>query len=359
MKTVEMNTEIISKLIKDMNRKAKNTIRIMEVCGTHTHQIAKLGLKSLLSEQIQLISGPGCPICVTNEDFIDAAISLLRNNSVTIATFGDLMRVSGSEENLLDMKSLGYHILVIHSPLEIIKLSEQNKEQIFVLLAVGFETTAPVIALTIKTVAERGINNLFFLTSLKLMSPILHYILDQKSNKIDGFICPGHVASIKGSNYFRFIYQKPAVVAGFEALDIVSGIHFLVKEITARENRFENLYKRCVSENGNNIANLLMEDVFDSDDEIWRGIGRVENSSLIINRKYDFLDARKVYNIDLEIKYRKKTNCQCSDILLGNKKPTECKLFSNICNPKTPHGPCMVSAEGACSIVYKFMVGVS
>lgn len=356
-----MNTEIMSKLIIDINQNVNENIKIMEICGTHTNQIARFGLKSLLSDRIQLISGPGCPVCVTDEEYIDSAIYILKNNPVTIVTFGDLMRVRGSEESLLDLKGYGYEVLIIHSPLDIISLAKQNPNKKYVLLSVGFETTAPIIALTIKKTVEQGINNLFFLTSLKLMNPILHHILKERSSKIDGFICPGHVASIKGSSYFKFIsdlYKKPAVITGFEALDIITSIHFLVKNIKSHQFNFENYYKRCVSEDGNMMAIKQIDDVFLRGDGIWRGIGRLENSSFFIKREYEFLDASKVFKIDLKTKNYKKSKCQCSDILLGIKKPTECILFGKSCTPNLPQGPCMVSIEGSCAIAYKFMEDV-
>lgn len=353
-----MNTEIISGLIKNINRNLIEDIKIMEICGTHTNQIAKLGLKSLLSDRIHLISGPGCPVCVTEEEYIDYAIILLRNYPVTIVTFGDLMRVKGSKESLLDMKSSGFDVIIIHSPLDIINLAKRNITKKYVLLSVGFETTAPIIALTIKKTAEQGLNNIYFLTSLKLMSPVLHHILMDKSNKIDGFICPGHVATIKGSNYFKFIsdiYKKPAVITGFEALDIISSIHFLVENIKCDESNFDNYYKRCVSDDGNIVAKMQIATVFDCSDGMWRGIGRLEKSSLVINKEYEFLDARKVFKNDLKVNSFKKTKCQCSDILLGVKSPTECILFGKFCTPVSPQGPCMISIEGTCAIAYKFM----
>ncbi len=352
-----MDNKLIQQLIKEINLMASKEIRIMEVCGTHTHMISKLGIRSVLSPNIKLLSGPGCPVCVTDERYIDTAIEMLNNYDVTIATFGDLLKVKGTKNCLLDEKSKGKNVKVIYSPLDIIKMAEDNKERKIIFLGVGFETTAPIIALAIRTLFEKGLNNLFFLTSLKLMSPILHYILKQPESQIQGLICPGHVASIKGANYFKFIaedYNIPAAICGFEALDILVGIHYLVKQISSNENRsFENFYKRCVKTQGNLIANQLMEEVFQVSHGEWRGIGNVENSFLTIKKKYATFDAEKNFEVKIESQTNI-TKCACSDILLGNKTPSECQLFERICNPISPYGPCMVSTEGACAIAYRY-----
>jgi len=319
--------------------------------------ISRLGIRSVLSPKIKLLSGPGCPVCVTDEKYIDTAIEMLNNYDVTIATFGDLLRVKGSKSCLLDEKSKGKNVIVMHSPLDLIVMAESDKKRKIIFLGVGFETTAPIIALTIKTAFEKGLDNLFFLTSIKLMSPILHYILKQPKSQIQGMICPGHVASIKGASYFEFIadeYNIPAAVCGFEALDILGGIHYLIKRINKSENEnFKNLYKKCVKPNGNSTANKLMEEIFQVSNGQWRGIGKVENSFLTINKKYESLDAQKKFIVEIESqKYINK--CECSDILLGNKTPRECELFNKVCNPLSPHGPCMVSTEGACAIAYQY-----
>lgn len=352
-----MNRELIKHLINEINIMANEEINIMEVCGTHTQMISKLGIRTVLSSKIKLMSGPGCPVCVTDEKYIDTAIEMLNNYDVTIASFGDLIRVKGTRNCLLDEKSKGRNVKIINSPLDLIEMAEVDKERKIIFLGVGFETTAPIIALTIKTALEKELNNLFFLTSLKLMSPILHYILKQPENKIHGLICPGHVASIKGANYFKFIvedYNIPAAVCGFEAEDILGGIYYLVKQIKNNEKRdFKNLYKRCVQLNGNPIANNLIEEVFQVSHGEWRGIGEVENSCLEINKKYEQLNAEKNFIVQINSQNHT-TKCACSDILLGIKTPKECHLFNNECNPLNPHGPCMVSTEGACAIAYRY-----
>lgn len=356
-----MNKNLIQQLIKEINIMANDEIKIMEVCGTHTQMISKLGIRSVLSPKIKLLSGPGCPVCVTEEKYIDTAIEMLNNYDITIATFGDLLRVNGTKSCLLDEKSKGNKVIVIHSPLDLIEIAEDNKKRNIIFLGVGFETTAPIIALTIKTAFEKKIDNLFFLTSIKLMNPILHYILQQPKSQVQGLICPGHVASIKGADYFEFIvedYNIPAAVCGFEALDILGGIYYLTKQISKNEKiNFKNLYKRCVKSDGNPTANQLMKEVFQISNGEWRGIGKVENSFLTINKKYENLDAEKKFRVKIESqKYI--TKCECSDIFLGNKTPKECNLFARVCNPLSPQGPCMVSTEGACAIAYRYREGM-
>ncbi len=351
-----MNKNLIQYLINEINIMADKEIKIMEVCGTHTHMISNLGIRSVLSPKIKLLSGPGCPVCVTDEKYIDTAIEMLNNYEVTIATFADLLKVKGSKKCLLDEKSKGKNVRVIHSPLDLIEMAEGNKGRKIIFLGVGFETTAPIIALAIKTAFEKELDNLFFLTSIKLMSPILHYILKQSDSQIQGLICPGHVASIKGASYFEFIvdnYNIPAAVCGFEALDILGGIHYLVKQIRNNEKIvFRNLYKRCTKPNGNLTANQLMDEVFQISHGEWRGIGTIENSFLTINKKYKKLDAQKNFTVKIQSN-KHTTKCTCRDILLGNKTPRECQLFDGICTPLSPYGPCMISKEGACAIAYQ------
>ncbi|MDD4436650.1 MAG: hydrogenase formation protein HypD [Tissierellia bacterium] len=354
-----MNKKTITHIIDEINFMANqiHEIKIMEVCGTHTQMIAKSGIKSILPPNIKLLSGPGCPVCVSEESYIDNAIEIFKNGNEIIATFGDMLRVSGTNGSLLDEKAKGSDVRIIYSPLELIDMAEQIKNKRIVFLAVGFETTAPVIALTIKKAHERKIDNLFFLTSLKLMPPILHYIMGQTINNIDGFICPGHVASVTGSEYFRFIsqdYYLPAAVCGFEAEDILTGIHYLVKQISQSEKKeLFNLYISCVKSEGNLVAKRLMKEVFKTSDGEWRGIGKVKDSSLIINEKYSKYDALNAFKLEKNLP-KANTNCQCKDILLGYKTPNECILFGRICNPLKPYGSCMVSSEGACSIFYRY-----
>lgn len=353
----KMDKDLLTYLINQVNFMVTEEVRIMEVCGTHTQMIAKSGLKTLLSSKIKLLSGPGCPVCVTEEKYIDWTIEILNRYNVTVVTFGDLIKIRGIKGSLMEEKSKGKDVRIIYSPLDLIEMAEKNRGKQIIFLGVGFETTAPIIALAIKTASEREIDNLYFLTSIKLMAPILHYILKESNNQIHGFICPGHVATIKGSDYFKFInrkYHAPAVVCGFEAIDIVAGIYYLVKQITQKkEEAFKNLYRRCVSPQGNRTANLLIGEVFNIIEGEWRGIGNIENSSLGINEKYARFDARRVFVVENQ-QVKASRGCDCKDILLGKKTPQECNLFKEGCNPTRPKGPCMVSTEGACAITYRY-----
>lgn len=362
----------LKKIIENINFLSKDVpleeINIMEVCGTHTNLIAKMGIKNVLDRKINLISGPGCPVCVTDEGYIDAAIKLAREGFI-IATFGDLMKVNGSETNLLAEKSKGRDIRVIYSVYDVIKMAELDKEKSFVLLAVGFETTAPLIACAVNNVLKLNIKNVLFLTSLKTMPPIIEKILNLKNRNIHGIICPGNVAVITGEKSFSFIYDKykvPAVICGFEDKDIIGGIHFLISYINKKNNRlcqcgFQNLYKKYVRDNGNERAKMFMEDTFTIDDGIWRGIGLIENSSFVLSEKYKELDAVKRFGLEDYFKHNKKNLCKnnlcrCSDILLGNISPNKCALFGSICTPRSPVGPCMISSEGTCAAYYKVKV---
>lgn len=349
----------IKRLIDEINFMAiqMQEIKIMEVCGSHTQIIAKLGIKSLLHSNIKLLSGPGCPVCVSEENYIDNAINILNKDHTSIATFGDMVRVRGTKENLLNEKSRGKDVRIIYSPLELIDMAEQSKDKKIIFLGVGFETTAPVIALTIKLATKRKIKNLLFLTSLKLMPPILHYIMRQANSSLNGLICPGHVASVTGSEYFKFIaeeYRMPAAICGFEAEDILVGIHCLVKQILQTENKeLNNLYTRCVKQNGNIIVKRLIDEVFQVSEGQWRGIGTIKDSSLNINEDYLEFDAMHAFKMEKKIS-KINSICQCKDVLLGNKTPKECNLFGKSCYPLKPYGPCMVSSEGACSIAYRY-----
>lgn len=332
------------------------TIRIMEVCGTHTHSISKSGIRYLLPEHIQLLSGPGCPVCVTNDSYIDMAIDLIEDKSIVLATFGDMLKVKGTCSSLAERKS-NNNVITVYSPEDAVNLAMKNRDKIVVFLAVGFETTAPIIAAVIKNIYENGSDNLFFLTALKRMEPVLRMILSDDRNRIDGLICPGHVAAVLGSDVFRFVtdeFHIPSVICGFEADDIKKGIFNLIDQIEGRKPvAFSNLYERCVNPKGNRKAQQFINEVFQISDGDWRGIGKVPNSALVLNDKYNKLDAKLKFNISEKAKI-KPTFCCCSEIIRGMKAPYECKHFGVNCTPDNPLGPCMISSEGACSAHYKY-----
>ena len=269
------------------------------------------------------------------------------------------MKVNGSRENLIEQREKGKDIRVLYSPLDSITLAEENKDKEIIFLGVGFETTTPLIALAIKMAQEKGIKNISFLIGMKRMEPILHHILKDPDHNIQGLICPGHVAAVKGADYFKFIVDKyniPAVVAGFEGLDIVGALYFLMKQQGEVKKNFKNLYKTCVTLEGNKRANKLMEEVFTYCDEEWRGIGIIKDSGFSLREKYKNYDATEKFGINLEktLEKNKIKTCICSEILLGKKLPNKCELFGKSCTPEHPIGPCMVSSEGSCSIFYKY-----
>ncbi|MCM8712127.1 hydrogenase formation protein HypD [Clostridium sp. SYSU_GA19001] len=346
-------------LIKDMILKIQKAsikdFNVMEVCGTHTYAISKLGIRNIIEQKINLMSGPGCPVCVTSETYINSAIELLQQPNVILTTFGDMMKVKGSKENLTEQREKGKDIRVVYSPLDSIKLAEENSDKEIVFLAVGFETTAPLIALAVKTAKAKALKNVSFLIGMKRMEPILHHILSDAHHNIQGLICPGHVAVIKGEEYFKFIteqYNIPAVIAGFEAIDIIGALLFLIKQQDKDKKSFKNLYKDCVKPYGNEKANQLMDEMFTYCESEWRGIGRIKASGFSLRENYKNYDAAVKFGIKSGINTVKA--CVCSEILLGKKPPSKCELFGKSCTPESPVGPCMVSAEGACSIFYKY-----
>lgn len=347
-------TEKLNRCFSDVHGQV---FRIMEICGTHTQAIAKSGIRYLLPEEVLLLSGPGCPVCVTPETYIDMVIEILNREDVMIVTFGDMMKVKGTYCSLSDKLAQGAKITIVYSPEQAIAIAEKNRDQLIVFIAVGFETTAPLIAATVKLADATGLNNLFFLTALKCMAPAIRFILQDERNQIDAMICPGHVASISGSDHFRFITEEfgiPAVVCGFETEDIAAGICLLLEQLTGkRPVAFINLYRRCVSLVGNPIAQRFMRDVFDVADGDWRGIGLISNSALVLNDRYAHFDAARRFGITVK-QYGTPTNCLCSEILLGLKLPYQCSLFGSHCTPEHPSGPCMVSSEGACAAHYRY-----
>ncbi len=330
--------------------------RIMEICGTHTHQIARYGIRPLLPEGIRLVSGPGCPVCVTETGYIDAAIALLEDSKVTLVTFGDLIRVPGSRSSLQHEKASGRDIVVVYSPEDVFHIAADHPNKQVVFLAVGFDTTAPLFAALAKQAAKLNVKNLFLLTALKRMEPVLHHMFGKLGLKIDGLICPGHVAVITGTTPFQTIsdaYGVPAAVCGFEAQDILTGVYELIEQISGNKAvQAVNLYKRCVRDEGNIAARSLIDDVFTLADVNWRGIGMVPDSAYVINEKYKRFDAQEHFRIFIPDTV-KQDKCLCGDILLGKKEPGCCPAFGRTCTPEHPVGPCMVSSEGACSAWYK------
>ena len=332
-------------------------VRIMEVCGTHTVTACRSGLRALLPENLKLLSGPGCPVCVTPSAYIDQAILLSRQPDVVLATFGDLLRVPGSLGTLEFAKAKGAEVNVVYSALDALETADKKKDKKTVFLGVGFETTAPGIAWTVRMAAEKGMSNFNVLGALKTMPYAMAALLNAGDVGIDGFICPGHVSAIIGTRPYEFIcrqYHLPCVIAGFEPFDMVLAIEKLLDQIVFKRAEVQNEYHRSVSEEGNRKAKHLIEDTFDPVDVEWRGLGIVPKSGLKLKGEYRNYDAMLCFpSFDVPVVVNR-PECLCGEVLRGRVTPDECPLFGNECTPSVPFGACMVSSEGTCAAYYKY-----
>lgn len=350
-----------SKVVKTLANKIKNleladTVTFMEVCGTHTMSIYRYGIKSLLPDFVKLSSGPGCPVCVSEISYIDKAIALAETEDVIITTFGDLMRVPGSEKSLMKSKAEGNDIRVVYSTIDALKTAQDNPEKHIVFLGVGFETTAPTIGASIIEAHENNMNNFSVLTSHKTMPEAMRTLLDMEDVNIDGFICPAHVSAVIGTKPYEFIareYYKPSVVTGFEPTDIMMGIYMLASQMKKNESKVENQYDRVVKPEGNPKMLSIMNEVFIPSDSEWRGVGTIKNSGLSIRDKYSKYDSEKRFDIK-PCEPKEYKACICGSVLVGKNQPSDCPLFGKICTPSDPKGACMVSSEGSCSAYYKY-----
>lgn len=334
---------------------ATKKTNIMEVCGTHTMAIASSGIKSLLPKNINLISGPGCPVCVTPAGIIDSAIELAKNGCI-IVTFGDMLKVPGSISSLEKEKSNGYGIKIVYSAGDAIEIAKNNPKKEVVFVGVGFETTAPTIAAAVKIADREKIKNFSVIPAFKLIPPALKIILEQKKIKIDAFILPGHVSAIIGSRPYGFIpenFNTPAVITGFEPADILGGIFLILKQIKSNKPEIEIQYKRAVKPQGNPFAVKLLYSVFEETDSQWRGIGIIKNSGLKFTKKYENYDALKKFKVKIK-NTKDPAGCLCGKVLTGIAKPQQCGYFGKNCTPLNPIGPCMVSSEGTCAAYYKY-----
>ena len=334
----------------------KNNLRFMEVCGTHTVSIFRAGIRQILPKNIELVSGPGCPVCVTDDEYIDKAIAYAKNSDVIIATFGDMLKVPGSHENLSEVQAEGANIKIIYSPQDCLKLAEENPNKKIIFLAVGFETTAPTAAATVLMAKNLNLKNLFFLSAQKLVPPALKMLLNDSAVKVDGFLLPGHVAVVTGTKIFEFLandYKIPSVVAGFEAEEILLAILNLLKQIDEKKIFVANEYKSVVKSEGNIAAQKILSEVYEEVDASWRGLGKIKNSGLKMRENFSDFDIEKILPVEVE-KFSKKTACRCGEVLRGIVTPTECPLFGKNCQPLHAVGPCMVSVEGVCAAWYKY-----
>ncbi len=348
--------EIARTLIDAINATVTAPVKFMEVCGTHTVAIAKHGLRDVMPESITLLSGPGCPVCVTSNADIDMAIEFSKQPGVIVATFGDMMKVPGSYSSLSAEKGDGRDIRVVYSPLDALALAENNPDKEVVFIGVGFETTVPIIASAIQEAARRGIENFSVFSAHKTVPDALEALTNDPDVQIGGFILPGHVSTIIGLEPYRFLAEKygvPGVITGFEPIDVLQGVLMLAKQVAEGRAEIEIGYTRGVAPQGNVTAVAKMEEVFEPCDAEWRGIGMIPGTGLAIREKYAAFDAvKKVPFTPPETRETK--GCQCGEVLRGVILPYECKLFARACVPEHPIGPCMVSSEGSCAAYYRY-----
>jgi hydrogenase expression/formation protein HypD len=350
-----MDREKVLDLGKRINTVSKKEINLMEFCGTHTHEIFRFGLRDILPQNIHLLSGPGCPVCVTAQEDIDYIITLARIFPIGVITFGDILNVPGSEGSLNHLRAEGKDVRVVYSPLDSLKIAKKNPQKQFLFVGVGFETTVPLVAYTLLMARKERINNLLFLSLHKLTPPAMRAILEMGEVKVDGIIGPGHVSTIIGRKGWGSIfndYKIPFVIAGFEPEDIMLGILKLIEMVEENRPQLLNAYRRSVREEGNPHALEMINRVFSVSGDIWRGLGYIEDSGLKLNETFSEFDVKRVYPIKFK-KYENK-GCRCGEVLRGVLKPTECPLYGKVCNPQTPMGPCMVSSEGTCAAYYQY-----
>jgi len=325
-------------------------INIMEVCGTHTVAIFRSGIKSILPKKLKLLSGPGCPVCVTDQSYIDAVLELADRADCVIATYGDMVRVPG-KRGALETKRTTANVRVVLSSEDALQLAKDNPQKSVVFVAVGFETTAPATAVAVKEAAEQGINNFFVLSGHKLVVPAMRALLSQINHNIDGFLCPGHVSAIIGYGAFAEIVQdfaRPCVVAGFEPVQIIEGLAEICRQISGGKAELKSVYSAVVTEKGNIAAQKMIAEFFQPADGCWRGLGKIKKSTLKLKDEYSRFDAFKQFGIT-ETPGRDTNGCRCGEVLCGLIDPPECALFERSCTPQMPVGPCMVSSEGTCA----------
>jgi hydrogenase expression/formation protein HypD len=333
-----------------------HTITLMEVCGTHTMAIYQHGIRGLLPENIQLISGPGCPVCVTPVAYVDRAIALSRRPATIIATFGDMVRVPGSTSSLQQEQARGGRVEIVYSSLDAVALAAVHPDQTVVFLGVGFETTAPTVAGALLTAEQKGLENFFVLCAHKTMPAAMAALVSDPELAVDGYLCPAHVSTIIGTEAYQPLaetYRVPCVVTGFEPLDILQGVLMLTRQVVAGQARVENQYRRVVKPIGNPKARQILDRVFEPCDANWRGIGSLPESGLQLRTAYARFDAARQLPVTVEPPVVQ-SGCLCGEILKGKARPDDCSLFQTTCTPEDPVGACMVSSEGTCAAAYKY-----
>ncbi len=351
-----LSRRLVTRLRTVGQRLGERRVRFMEVCGTHTMSVFRNGIQSLLPPQISLVSGPGCPVCVTDQAEIDAFIALAGMPEVVIATFGDLMRVPGTGTSLVEERRKGADIRVVYSPLDALAIARAVPHRQVVFLGVGFETTAPTVAAAVQAARREAVANFSVFSAHKRVLPALHALMGMADVAIDGFLLPGHVSAVIGADAYRpFVAHcgVPAVVAGFEPVDLLSALVMLGDQAAAGHCRLENAYDRVVTGAGNGRALALLKDTFDTTDAHWRGLGKITGSGLALKRDLDMHDARRLFPMAVHPSSGP-GRCRCGEVLTGRIVPTACALFGGVCTPAHPMGPCMVSSEGTCAAYHHY-----
>ena len=347
---------LVHNLSSSLKKITRHEWVIMEICGGQTHSIMRYNIEEYLPPQIRLVHGPGCPVCVTPLELVDKAIAIASMNNVIFASFGDMLRVPGSEKDLLGIKAEGGDVRMVYSPLDAVKLAEENPDKQVVFFAIGFETTAPANALSVKEAKRRGLTNYSILSSHVLVPPALQAILSSKASRIQAFLAAGHVCTVMGYGEYIPIskqYRVPIVITGFEPVDILQGIYHAVEMLENERFEVYNAYSRAVTETGNIHAKQLLSEVFEVTDRQWRGIGIIPGSGFKLSGKYEGFDAERIFKVS-DLSVHESDLCIAGDVLQGLKKPSDCPAFGKQCKPEHPLGAPMVSAEGACAAYYRF-----
>lgn len=347
----------IEALTLEIPKASKRPLQIMEVCGGHTHSIFKFGIETMLPDCIELVHGPGCPVCVLPMGRVDDCIAIAETPNMIFTTFGDAMRVPGSKKSLLQAKAEGCDIRMVYSPLDALELAKNNPDKEVSFFGLGFETTMPSTALTVLQAEADGVENFSLFCNHITIIPTIKAILDSPDLKLDGFLGPGHVSMVIGNSPYNFIanhYKRPLVVAGFEPLDVLQSIWMVLKQIKEGRHEIENQYNRIVPDDGNNIALQSIGKVFELREFFeWRGLGSIDHSGVKIRDEYAKFDSEKKFDLP-SLKIADPKSCQCGEVLKGVIKPWECKVFGELCTPETPLGSLMVSSEGACAAYYQY-----
>lgn len=350
------DAELARELTRRIREASTRPVRLMEICGTHTMAIFRHGIRSLLPEHIELVSGPGCPVCVTSVEEIDRCVKLAGSPEVIVTTFGDMLRVPGSGDSLQRRAGQGADVRMVYASLDALRIAAENPGKQVVFLGIGFETTAPTVAAAVKAARDRGLSNFSVLSAHKLLPPAMEALVSSGDLGIDGFLCPGHVSTIIGTSSYADVASRfgvPCVVAGFEPVDILQSVFMLVRQIEVGEAQAEIQYTRAVAPDGNPAALQLIDEVFEPCDSVWRGLGPIPRSGLAFREEFAAFDARSRFDLTIP-PAREPAGCRCAEVLKGTVRPPECPLFRSTCTPRTPVGACMVSSEGTCAAYYKY-----